>query len=130
MESQAVAEGMRNLEGLEAKNVTLKQRDDNKMSFGRKPPGDVLADGRIEDFDEKSNQARGQTLGMMSGMTAGSGTMGTATTGVRGSGLASYDSQVRNSQKGSHSMRPQVRGAAEYNSAVGGSRLKYDQIPD
>ena len=125
MESQAVAEGMRNLEGLEAKNVTLKQRDDNKMSFGRKTQGNVL-----EEFDEKSNQARGQTLGMMSGMTAGSGTMGTATTGVRGSGLASYDSQVRNSQKASHSMRPQVRGAAEYNSAVGGSRLKYDQIPD
>ena len=69
-------------------------------------------------------------MGMMSGLTAGSGTMGTATTGVRGSGLAGYDSQVRTSQKASHSMRPQVRGTGEYNSAVGGSRLKYDQIPD
>ena len=59
MENQAVAEGFRNLEGLETKNVTLKQRDDNKMGFGRKPAGNVLTDSRIEEYDDKGNPTRG-----------------------------------------------------------------------
>ena len=43
---------MKNLEGLEGKNVTLKQREDNnKMSYGRKVPGTVLADSKIEEYD-------------------------------------------------------------------------------
>ena len=54
-----MAEGFRNLEGLETKNVTLKQRDDNKMSFGRKPAGNVLTDSRIEEYDDKGNPTRG-----------------------------------------------------------------------
>ena len=123
---------MKNLEGLEGKNVTLKQREDNnKMSFGRKAPGTVLNDSKIEEYDDKGIPTRGQTVGMMSGLTAGSGTMGTATTGLRDSGLAGYNSHMRQSQKGSHSMRPgPMRGVGAYDSAVGGNRPKYDQVPD
>ena len=68
---------------------------------------------------------------MMSGLTAGSGTMGTATSALRDSGLGGYNSQVRSSQKGSHSMRPApMRGIGAYDSAATGNRPRFDQVPD
>ena len=44
-------------------------------------------------------------MGMMSGMTAGSGTMGTVSGGAHDSKMGTY-SGMRSSGKGSHSVRP------------------------
>ena len=132
----AAAEGFRNIEGLEGKNITLKQKeDDNKLSFMRKGQGAVQSDSRIEEYEDRSGlPTRGQTMGVMSGMTAGSHTMGSATagSGAHDSKMGTYSGMRHSSGggQGSHSMRPAPgrSGMDAYQSTGGPTRLQYPHL--
>ena len=90
---------------------------------------------QIEEYDDANRSGiptRGQTMGVMSGMTAGSATMGTATAGSHAdnskfgtySGLRSSENYNRG--KPSHSMRPGPMRSGlgmEYQSSGGPTRL-------
>ena len=65
----------RAIDGLGGKNITLKQKeDDNKLSFMRKGQNQALSSE--ENTDRIGAATRGQTMGMMSGMTGSMGTTG------------------------------------------------------
>ena len=84
-------------------------------------------DSRIDEYEDRGNvPTRGQTMGMMSGMTAGSNTLGNTV-----SGAGTYSGMRSSAGKGSHSMRPAHNiksGMDAYQSTGGDTRMNYPQL--